>query len=222
MARQERSFRTLGMGTTGLVVTVAVLGLAGFGGWYAWCYYKVLDRENAMDKALEGVGRFRDGKPTGLRIQQKALERIRAGGGQGDAGDVTVHLAPLTLANAAQLSEVWQQKLRVACKTQGAVSAHDARLDRIRRAAEEAPVLGRGTGRPPRADPPAARPSSRGCTRELLEEMGWTFVRVEAKALVKVGLVKRRVSLKHVFFLMQKVPSGAPEARKAAGDEDDE
>ena len=211
-----------GMTTLGLVVALVLVGLVGFGAWYGYCYYQVLDLENDADKSLEGVGSFRDGKPTKARIHAKAMERIREKGGSVSPEDVRVHVAPLTMASAARLSEFWRQKLTIACKTHGVVAMREASMERMRALAESAPLRGRPGAALAKAPRRPASALAKGCTKELLEMMGYTFVDVSAQVTLKRGLVKRRVGVSHIFYVGGPVGDDRPAKRPLEEDADDE
>ncbi|MDY0004625.1 MAG: hypothetical protein RBU30_25235 [Polyangia bacterium] len=218
----ERTQR--GLGTLGLVITVVVVALLALGGWTAYCYYDLLDRENSMASSLEGLALFRDGKPSIPRIREKILEKLRSRGGTVSPEDLRVQVEPLTLTNASGLPGPQRKKLEIACSLHGAQSARDAALDRVRAAQETSDALERGGQIPRRRAPaPMAAPiEGKGCSAEQLEELGFSFIQAEARVTLRRGLMKRAFTLEYRSYFSGAIADERPSSKKGSDEEPDE
>lgn len=209
-----------GMTTLGLGITLAVLVLLGLGGWTAYCYYDLLDRETELSKSLEGLALFRDARPTVTRIRARVVDKIRSQGGTVAPEEVRVLVEPLTPTTMARLPEVQQRKLNVACNLHGIQDARDAALERIRAASEAAEEVERGRVARTPVRPPRTPTGGKGCNAELLETLGYSFVQVEAPVKLRRGLLKRSVALKAVFYFSGPIRDDRASAKRPQGEDD--
>ncbi len=196
-----------------ILLTLAVGG--GMGGYYAWCYYEVLDLKHDVPKALDRIYMFRGAaRVTAAQIRKKALLKLRERRAELADSDLTVTMAPLTLTNAARLPAMQRQKLTLACYSQRIDDVRDARAAK---AQAEAAAGRRLSTRVPSTKPPPLAPGGRVvCAQSRLRQLNYTFVQVSAKVTLKVGWVTRRFTVARRFYLAQH-----PQKAKQS-DQDDE
>lgn len=210
-----------GMTTLGIGISLATLGLLGLGGWTAYCYYDLLDRETGMSRSMEGLALFRDARPTVARIRQRVVDKIRSQGGTVEPAEVRVLVEPLTPTTMARLPDVQRRKLNVACSLHGIQDARDAALDRIRATREAAEGVARDRRGDSAARPQRAPTAGKGCNADILEELGYSFVQVEAKVRLRKGLLKRSFELRSLFYFSGSISGEQPSGKRPAGDEDE-
>jgi hypothetical protein len=212
----------LGASTVRIVGILTTLTIFGAGSWYTYSRFQLQGRVKQVQHSLDTVHRYRGThRITQPQIQAKALQLIKAAGGQADAPDITLRLSQLTVKNSRLLPRMVRTKLSLTCHMKKLGAVRDDRIARIKRRFESAHRRPPMTLPPPRTSIPRPDLSGGvGCSSERLAELEYTFVLLEAKVRVRSGMLSRSVTLIRKFFLPQ--PLADPDAGKEDGDDDDD
>ncbi len=208
-----------GLSRVGGLVTLVLLVLLALGSYSGWSYYRLLDRVHSLSSALDKIHRHRGTtRVTAQELIGKTVAAIRARGGRVSGSDVTVTMVPLTLEEASALPAMWRTRLNMACFHRRIQDVQDRRIDnRVARIRGQPQKIRKV---PSTAPPPLEAGARVSCWRERLARLGYTFVRAQARVLVKVGWFHRYLRLDQRFYLEQH-PAEAGEGAREAKDGDD-